>query len=224
MRLVILISLLYAAYPAHAASFDCKKAASATERTICADTALSALDERMAAAYADAAEILQVHDDTRNPVTALFLRAHQDFSAARTRCGGATNCLLALYLRRNAILTFKPDPQSPSPLDPLIGRYATVVDPSRELVIMRAPGTGALVGVSVVGKTWHCAFSGIAGPATDAGLRVTRPDFDGTAQGEHAILLVKTQTGLAVKHAARDDVSARFCDAGGSLEQPFPRR
>lgn len=40
-----------AATSAHAATFDCRKAGTAVEKTICADPALSRLDDRLGAAY-----------------------------------------------------------------------------------------------------------------------------------------------------------------------------
>lgn len=52
--LALLLWLMASIAPAHAAGLDCKKAASATERAICADPALSQLDDALARAYADA--------------------------------------------------------------------------------------------------------------------------------------------------------------------------
>jgi uncharacterized protein len=225
MRWLLLLALLLAAHPARAASFDCQKAATATERAICADKALSDLDERAVAAYADVSQAFGFDDaDFKNPMATLFLQGHQDWTAARNRCGAATNCLLAQYLRRIAVLTGHPDPQAPSPLDRYVGRYGTIVDPARELLVIRA-GTGVLVHVTVTSKDWSCDFTGIGRLDKSGGLLVTRPDFDGTAEGDHAVLLTPTRLGVALAHASKtDDVSARYCGAGGSMEQPFPRR
>ena len=52
--LAALAGFLAWASTAHAASFDCAKAAQPAERLICADSALSALDEAMAAEYSRA--------------------------------------------------------------------------------------------------------------------------------------------------------------------------
>lgn len=53
MRFLVCLTLLLGAVslPARAASFDCRKATSPTEKAICADPALAELDDRMAAAY-----------------------------------------------------------------------------------------------------------------------------------------------------------------------------
>ena len=225
MRLAVLCVLLLASHAAAAASFDCKRAATPTERAICADPALSSLDERALAAYTGAVEALGLSDDERDPAAALLLKGHEDWTAARNRCGAATNCLLQQYLRRVAVLDFKPDSAARGAADPLVGRYGTSIDPPRELLIMAAPGGVALVHVGVTASDWTCSFTGTGRPDKAGGMRVVRADFNGTAQGEHALLLTPTRLGLAVSRAdPKDDVSARFCGAGGSLEQPFPRR
>jgi uncharacterized protein len=226
MRLAVLFVVLLAAHTAAAASFDCKGAATPTERAICADPKLSALDERAFKAYTDAVTTLGIGDapDFRNPVADLLLRGHEAWSTARDHCGSDTNCLLAQYLRRIAVLTFHPDQQAPAATDVFVGRYAISVDPERELVVMSAPGGVVLVHIAVHSADWSCDFSGI-GRLDGAGrLRVTRADFDGTAQGPHTVILTQTRIGLSLGNADKaDDVSARYCGDGGSLDQPYPR-
>ena len=219
LALVVLLSALSA--PAMAASFDCARAATVTERAICADAAVSRLDERALASFGEAVETLGNGADD-DPIGEQLLRAHQDWSAARTRCGAVTNCLLQQYLRRIAVLSYRPDAQTPSPLDPLVGRYGTSVEPARALVIMAALGGTVLVNVRV---SVGCGFSGVGRSDGAGGLRVERVEAKGANQGTHVLRLTPTRLGLAVRHAdARDDVSARSCGAGTSLEHPFPRR
>jgi len=61
-RLTVLLSLflLMGGLPAQSASFDCLKASTAREKAICADPALSSLDEKIASAYAAAMPGLSV--------------------------------------------------------------------------------------------------------------------------------------------------------------------
>lgn len=225
MRLALLLVLLLASHAARAASFDCQRAATVTERAICADKTLSALDDRAIGGYTAAIEALGLSDDERDPSAALLLKGHEEWAAARNRCGGAGACLLQQYQRRLAVLDYKPDRQARSPVDPLVGRYGTPIDPARELLIMAAPGGVALVHVAVNAADWTCSFTGIGRPDKAGTMRVTRADFDGTTGGDHAILLTPTRIGLAVSRAnPKDDVSAQFCGAGGSLEQPFPKK
>ena len=51
LRIALSVLCLMASVPAYTASFDCKKAASTVEKTICRDSELSRLDEEMASAY-----------------------------------------------------------------------------------------------------------------------------------------------------------------------------
>jgi uncharacterized protein len=226
MWVVVLLVVLFAAYPAAAASFDCARPASAVERAICADPKLSALDDRAFAAYNAVADTFGVAGSTdfKNPVVDLLLRGHQEWTADRNRCGTDTSCLLAQYLRRIAVLTYHPDPQAPAPIDPFVGRYAISVDPTRELVVMRAPGGVALVHISVSSADWNCDFGGVGRLDRSGKLRVVRTDFDDSMGGDHAVLLTPTRTGMAVSNArAGDDISAQFCTSGGSFDQPYPR-
>jgi hypothetical protein len=224
MRLLCLLALLLAAQPAAAASFDCARAATPTEHAICADPRLSALDDRAIGGYTAAVEAMGISDDERDPAGALLLKGHEEWAAARNRCGAARACLLQQYQRRLAVLDLKPDSQQRSPVDRLLGRYGTPIDPQREMLIMAAPGGVALVHIAVTAADWTCSFTGIGRADGRGGMRVVRADFDGTAGGEHAVLLTPTRLGLTVTRATpKDDVSAQFCGAGGSLEQPFPR-
>lgn len=209
---------------AEAASFDCAKAMNAIERSICAEPALSQLDERAVAAYSDAVETLGLAEDD-DPQADLLLKGHQEWSAARSRCGAVPNCLLQQYLRRLAVLGYKPDPQAAGPLDGLVGRYGTPVEPARELVIMAAPGNVVLVNLRVTSADWSCSFTGIGRSDGAGGLKVVRNEAKGPNQGARSLILSPTRLGLGARHAdPGDDVSARYCGAGGSLAQPFPRR
>jgi len=79
------------------ASFDCGKATTTVEKTICADPALSALDGRMATLYAAA----------RKNLDAKFIGQAKWLKEERDRCGGAlnagatpTSCLTITYTDR----------------------------------------------------------------------------------------------------------------------------
>jgi hypothetical protein len=153
-----------------------------------------------------------------------LLRGHEQWTAMRDRCGADGTCLLTQYLRRIAVLTFHPDPQAHGPADAFVGRYAISIPPARELVVMSAPGGVVLVHVSVTSPDWTCDFGGVGRLDAAGRLRVTRPDFAGTAQGAHSIVLTPTRIGVSLSNADKaDDVSARFCPGGGSLDQPYPR-
>jgi uncharacterized protein len=90
---VLPLLALAAATNAEAASFDCKQAARADEKAICADAKLSTLDEFMGRYFEGA--LLALRDG------APCLRADQRvWLAERRRCGGDRACLEAVHLHR----------------------------------------------------------------------------------------------------------------------------
>ncbi|MBW8269545.1 lysozyme inhibitor LprI family protein [Caldovatus aquaticus] len=86
-----------AAAPARAASFDCARARSPAERLVCADPALSSLDERLAAAYRAALAAVPWQRRLRGDQAA-WLRATRD------RAAGDPATLAAAYRARIAAL------------------------------------------------------------------------------------------------------------------------
>ncbi|WP_334035273.1 lysozyme inhibitor LprI family protein [Burkholderia cepacia] len=93
-----LLTLLPAA--AHAAGFDCAKAASSTEKTICADAALSKLDGDLAAAWKQAL--------AKGGDTAALKAAQLKWLKQRDRCGADELCLGDRYRERLASLNGRP--------------------------------------------------------------------------------------------------------------------
>ncbi len=93
-------ALMVAATPAAAQSFDCSGAALSSEKTICANDRLGALDERMERLYAS---LMQSFD--RNAQRA-GLRAYQiRFLATRDRCGRDVSCIKGAYLDQIEVLS-----------------------------------------------------------------------------------------------------------------------
>lgn len=79
----------------HAAGFDCAKAVSATEKAICADSTISALDSKMATAWAKAR--------ARSSDSAALTKQRQ-WIAQRDACGSDGACLKRRYQQRLAEL------------------------------------------------------------------------------------------------------------------------
>lgn len=77
--------------PAYGASFDCQKARTVTEKIICEDATLDALDLRLAAAYVEAV-------DRADDQQGLF-RSQKEWIHTRDRCADAA-CIKASYLSR----------------------------------------------------------------------------------------------------------------------------
>jgi uncharacterized protein len=87
-------ALLLISLSSQAASFDCAKAASVTEKTICADGALSKLDSDLSIAWKNALDV-SVDPTALNSTQSQWLKL-------RNSCGGDSQCLSARY---NARLT-----------------------------------------------------------------------------------------------------------------------
>ncbi len=96
---------------AHAAGFDCKAAATPTERAICADATLRQRDAALAEAYAKA---LAASPDLR----AELRQQQRDWLTARNGCAADTPCLAKQYDQRIAALGM-PDKADLEALDEL---------------------------------------------------------------------------------------------------------
>lgn len=92
------------------ASFDCKKAKTEVEKTICANPELSKLDEELAAAYRDAiGKAGQTEKAKLRKEQAAWLRA-------RNACKD-TLCIEVMYRTRNAMLTAEAATRAPASAD-----------------------------------------------------------------------------------------------------------
>ena len=81
---------------AFAASFDCHRATREAEKTICADTELSKLDEQLATAYEN--------EQPRDSHPAAVKSVQRQWIRLRNDCGQGTECLRRLYEERLADL------------------------------------------------------------------------------------------------------------------------
>jgi uncharacterized protein len=85
------IAVAALAAPAEAASFDCRTADTAAERTICRHQRLSLLDERMSKLY------FAVHDRISEEQREQLLDTQRRFLDARFDCGHDARCLGYAY-------------------------------------------------------------------------------------------------------------------------------
>lgn len=84
---------------ATAQEFDCRKAGMASERTICRNDMLAALDEKMSGLYA---ELKQSYD--RRSQRDELKRYQRQFLAARNDCARDTECIKGAYLDQIGVL------------------------------------------------------------------------------------------------------------------------
>jgi uncharacterized protein len=114
LLLAVLFVMVAAHHTAYAAGFDCNKAASPTEKAICADPTLSALDDSMTAAFNAALK------RWADPIGAQALREDQRFWLKESRndvCKADKDCLKRNYEIRIAYLK--------NPLSAYVGRYVS---------------------------------------------------------------------------------------------------
>src|SRR5262245_415234 len=98
----LLVLLVSPGLAAERPSFDCAKAASASETAICGSDRLARLDRAMAAAYRQLkAELASIDDGALGAEQAAFL-------AQRDACGTAVACLAARMEERRAALALEP--------------------------------------------------------------------------------------------------------------------
>ena len=161
---------------ASSASFDCKKASTAIEKTICGDDVLGRYDQRMAYAY----QQLQQHDKKN---AGKHKAAQQDWLRQRgSQCGnGSAACLLKLYAERTSTLEMELAAVAlPKGNCESVYEYQHVVgvDPQGTLDI----GTDVLISamldknhvvfeLNTLGNNGHtCSFAGVAN-VTPTGFR-----------------------------------------------------
>ncbi|WP_266156325.1 lysozyme inhibitor LprI family protein [Dyella silvatica] len=110
MRLLPWTAAVLLALPlfAHAAGFDCHKAQSTVEKTVCADPALSQLDSQLASAFHQAM--------AATPGDAALLRVQRNWLKQRDACNDDKTCLTWNYHQRLSALAAGKGMQAPDPM------------------------------------------------------------------------------------------------------------
>jgi uncharacterized protein len=218
---VALVALCLGAPPGRAAALDCALAASASERAVCADKALSRLDDDLAAAYADILKDFQLAGIARqSPAVAALESSQRAWLAARERCAGESVCLGLVYRRRLAVLASRPDPGEASPVDGFIGAFAVEHTPRNAdfaVTLFKGEGDTALVEIAATGRNIACSIAGIG--RLDAAGRLTVRIAPGTSAAG-ALLVSQSASGIAIAPGA---AAAAACGKRGNLAQDYAR-
>ncbi|QCO18054.1 DUF1311 domain-containing protein (plasmid) [Azospirillum brasilense] len=201
---------------AAAAGFPCSKATTPTEKTICADPGLSALDERLAATYRAALERLSGASPEEGAAGAAVKADQRAWLRDRDTCRADAACLRRAYDGRMAILSFRTDPATPpSP----VARYVGLFDHEGFIGIAAIALRDGTVAVSVSGAEpssgrWVCDFSGI-GRLDDRGrLAVGTPD----AEGGGLIMVAGEDGGVVIPDLEPNRAASGYwCGHNGSL-------
>ncbi|MBK6854161.1 MAG: DUF1311 domain-containing protein [Burkholderiales bacterium] len=145
--LLCLVAVWFAAStPAYAASFDCTKARSATERMICTDQKLSSLDEDLARHYARALE--RVED------TAELKRMQRNWLATQRRECLDANCLVSAY--QNRITELQSDVRDTENVPPAASTPLTATEINACRAVVAASNRGKLADLEDK-STWRKA-------------------------------------------------------------------
>ncbi|QCO05190.1 lysozyme inhibitor LprI family protein [Azospirillum argentinense] len=207
---------------AAAAGFPCSKATTPTEKAICADPALSALDERLAATYRAALEHLSGASPEEGAAGAAVKADQRAWLRERDSCGADAACLRRAYDRRMAILSFRSDPATPpSP----VGRYVGRFDHEGFIGIAALALRNGTVAVSVSGAEptagrWVCNFSGIGRLDDQGRLTVGTPD----AEGGGLILVAEEGGGIAIPDLEPNRAASGYwCGHNGSFIWTYRR-
>jgi len=205
LLVMLLLSVSAEAAPREPPSFDCRKAASVSERTICANATLSGLDfqlgrtwERVLAAFIDSAQRTQMKQDQRTWI------------ALREKCGGDGDCIGKLYRDRLSTLDGTDEAHRFSGVYEVkdIGLFALYPTGNRYLVHVQTADPRE-------GK-WECDLTGVAEPSGD----------DLEIQVEGSVFPVRLRDSETLVVNDTDSVSAasrQFCGLNGTFAFSYLR-
>jgi uncharacterized protein len=218
-----LVALLAAsaAPRADAASFDCAKAASETEKAICSVPALSVLDEAVAQTFTELRDNFSTAGDgAKDPTLAAFIATQRDWLRDRNQCRTDIDCLTRQHEHRLASLQGEPDPDAATPIDRFLGSYEAgdADEETYGLTLLRGEGATVLALFNGASQNWTCAFSGIGTLDAKGGLVIAHRGTAGT--GAISIRLLPTAEGV-VSPQDQDHASEQYCGMGGSLAQDY---
>ncbi|KAA0687829.1 lysozyme inhibitor LprI family protein [Azospirillum brasilense] len=218
---LLTLGLLALPIAATAASFPCSKATTPTEKAICADPALSALDEKLAATYRAALERLSGASPEEGAAGAAVKADQRAWLRDRDSCRADAACLRRAYDGRLAVLSFRSDPATPSPAGRYVGRFDHEGFISVAAIALR----NGTVAVSVSGAEptagrWVCDFSGIGRLDDQERLIVGTPD----AEGGGLILVAAKDGGVVIPDLEPNRAASGYwCGHNGSFIWTYRR-
>jgi uncharacterized protein len=217
--MAIAAGLTLAASFAQAASFPCEKAASRTEKAICADKGLSALDSKLAKAYKAALQELSGNSPEETDAVRAVKADQRAWLRDRNACGDDRTCLQDAHQRRIAVISFQPDPGHPSPADRFLGRYR---DGDHFFVSIMGLRDGRVAfnaaGSEPTSARWLCDFSGTGEATPDGRLIVGAPGPDG-----EGLILIGKKNGIEIPDTEENQAAGTYCGHGGSFVSDYER-
>lgn len=208
--IVTVLVTLFSPLPLHAASFDCDKAKTVLEHSICNHKPLNELDSEMGGLYRNLLKTLDKVD------AELLKQSQRRWLETRTHLCNEKNlaCLTELYQGRISNLEFRGSAKyASSAAGKVSGFYVegnmnvTVEALSENTVAVTIQGAEPDVG------KWTCEFSETG---TLTGNTVKLKSLD------DAVVTVKFQKGIATVDEGDD--SSLWCGSGGTLNGTYKRR
>jgi uncharacterized protein len=209
----ILVIVLVGATHACAAeqpSFDCKKAATATERTICANDRLARLDRSLAAVYRQLRTELAVTGE-------VFANEQTVFLKQRDACGADVACLVRHMEERRAALALERQSNT-GPEEAFVGRYRS----SYGWIILRRTFNRdyEMTGQASDPKgRWTCDISGKI-KSVEAGTATVEAGEDDDSR---PLYLKIRRDALIVTEDETRRLAGYTCGANGSVEGTYRR-
>lgn len=196
-----------------AASFDCTRAGSCVEKTICGHFQLSQADEQMGVAYENLKKTL-------TSAQALELQIEQrDWLEQRdSNCPCKDiNCLLSMYFERTEIINFRTSREYvASSTVKVSGKYVIAADYQQMVMVVR-PLSEKQVAIQINGAQlpqirWLCSFAGI-GALQDHTVTIPH-ESEGTP-----ITFSFSPQSVEVQGEALD----HFCGLGGTIKGNYTK-
>lgn len=210
-KFVIVVGLILMNSPLLAASFDCKKAQTSIENTICYNPALSRADEQMGNAYKKLMKSLEFVEAQN-----LLQEQREWLEFRNVNClAEDVSCLLAINQDRAAILNFRMSPQfTTSATTQISGMYAI----NSHMVMRIQPMSAQKVFIEIAGAepikvSWVCNFSG-AGELNKNEVVITH-ESDNTP-------ITFTFVGNTVE--VKGENLEHFCGLGGNISGKYIKR
>jgi uncharacterized protein YecT (DUF1311 family) len=197
---------------AERSSFDCSKASSPSEKTICGNDRLARIDRAIAKAFgelrkdADLAETLP--------------KEQAEFLTKRDACGSDTACLVREMESRRTALALEPLRGSKDERERFVGRYRSG---NGDMMVRRTlAGDYALLGSSGdPNGRWSCDIWGDI-QSVDKGVATVKGEDDSSS--EPLIVYLKLRGGtLVVTEDIDKPLAGRSCGANGTVEGKYRR-
>jgi uncharacterized protein len=201
--------ILFTAVHAHAASFDCNKAKSTLEHSICDDAKLNQLDAELGTAYQN---LLKKRSKSEGEQVRQMQR---DWLITReNNCEVSNaNCLIKLYQQRISALQFQTSEKyASSAAAKLSGTYHGIGNMEMQVVAIAPKQLSVHIqGVEPTSARWVCDFQGEAG-LQDNRLKIKALD--------DLFVTVEFQGTTATVNEGENSM---WCGMGGSLNGKYQR-